>query len=295
MTEVPPEHRPTSMVFQSYALFPYMNVASNVGYGLRLKKLSKLEISKRTDAMLELVGLRGFAARMPHELSGGQQQRMQLARSLVLERDILLLDEPLAAHAAQLRKEMCFELKRIQQEVGITFVHVTHNQAEAMTVADQVALTSAGKLIEEGTPRAMFEHPKRQFTADFIGDNNVFSGTVTETSSTNALLDIGHAQLSMSHQNISCLVGARAGASLRSEHLAVLPTDAPVPHASQQIMSGTFIKECYFGFTSTSVIRLPDGQDVTVRQLTSSERVQLEPGQTVNLTWRAENARLHLD
>ena len=162
-----PNQRPTSMVFQSYALFPHMNVEKNVGYGLRLRKLAKAEIRDRLERMLSLVGLEGLGERMPHELSGGQQQRVQLARSLVLEVDILLLDEPLASLDAKLRKDMCIELKRIQEQVGITFIHVTHNQEEAMTIADRIALVADGELVEEGTPRDVYERPVKRFTAGF--------------------------------------------------------------------------------------------------------------------------------
>jgi ABC-type Fe3+/spermidine/putrescine transport system ATPase subunit len=164
-----PNHRPTTMVFQSFALFPHMSVEKNIAYGLKLQRLPKSEIREKTGAMLELVGLAGYNSRMPHELSGGQQQRVQLARSLVLESDILLLDEPLASLDAKLRKEMCLELKRIQEKVGITFIHVTHNQEEAMTVADRIAIIAGGDLIEEGTPRDIYERPVERFTAEFIG------------------------------------------------------------------------------------------------------------------------------
>ena len=152
------------MVFQSYALFPHMTVAQNVGYGLTLTRQPRDEIRSRTEAMLDMVGLSGYGERRPHELSGGQQQRVQLARSLVLDRDILLLDEPLAALDAKLRKDMCLELKHLQEKVGITFVHVTHNQEEAMTIADRIALIADGELVEEGTARDIYEAPRKRFT-----------------------------------------------------------------------------------------------------------------------------------
>ncbi len=156
VTGLPPNERNSSMVFQNYALFPHMNVERNVGYGLKLRRLPRKEVHQRVENMLELVGLQGLNARMPNELSGGQQQRVQLARSLVLDTDILLLDEPLASLDANLRKEMCLELKHIQERVGITFLHVTHNQEEAMTIADRIAVIANGDLIEENTPREIY-------------------------------------------------------------------------------------------------------------------------------------------
>ncbi len=175
VSELPPNHRPTSMVFQSYALFPHMSVERNVAFGLNLRKLPKHEVREKIDLMLELVGLAGYNQRMPHELSGGQQQRVQLARSLVLESDILLLDEPLASLDAKLRNDMCLELKRIQEKVGITFIHVTHNQEEAMAVADRIAIIADGEIVEEGTPREIYERPAKRFTAAMIGEKRAIA------------------------------------------------------------------------------------------------------------------------
>ncbi|MDG1882615.1 MAG: ABC transporter ATP-binding protein, partial [Alphaproteobacteria bacterium] len=150
--DLPPDRRPTSMVFQGFALFPHMNVSQNIGYGLKLKSIDKNIIENKVNKMTDLVGLKGLSNRMPHELSGGQQQRVQLARALILENDVLLLDEPLSALDAQLRKDMCIELKRLQKTVGISFVHVTHNQEEAMSVADRIAIIADGEMVEQGTP-----------------------------------------------------------------------------------------------------------------------------------------------
>ncbi len=189
VSDLPPEKRPTSMVFQSYALFPHMTVARNVGYGLVLAKRPRAEIAEKVEAMLDMVGLAGLGDRKPHELSGGQQQRVQLGRALVLDRDILLLDEPLAALDAQLRKEMCLELKHLQEKVGITFIHVTHNQEEAMTVADRIALIADGRLVEQGTAREVYEAPRRRFTASFVGENNLIDGRIAGLSAEDATVE----------------------------------------------------------------------------------------------------------
>ena len=297
MTDVPPERRVTSMVFQSYALFPHMNVRKNVGYGLRLQKLSAAQIAQRTDAMLEMVGLAGYGERKPHELSGGQQQRVQLARSLVLQRDVLLLDEPLAALDARLRKDMCFELKRIQEEVGITFVHVTHNQEEAMTVADRMAIISGGDLIEQGTPREVYERPQHRFTAEFIGENSIFDGAVLDSDSVYVSLDLGYSVVSVPSAGQKLRKGEQLAVSIPSERMCLLAngTAPPQDDAAWQTLSGTLVKQTYFGLTSTTLVRLADGTDVVVRELTRDVAGSLQPGQAVAIAWRRDDGRVHCD
>jgi ABC-type Fe3+/spermidine/putrescine transport system ATPase subunit len=291
MTERPPDKRPTSMVFQSYALFPHMSVERNVGYGLRLKKLSRSEIAGRVERMLELVGLTGLNRRMPHELSGGQQQRVQLARSLVLERDVLLLDEPLAALDAKLRKDMCFELKRIQEEVGITFVHVTHNQEEAMTVADRVAIVSDGVLVEEGTPREVYESPRQRFTAHFIGENNLFDGRLVAVDAGMARVDLGFAEVRVPVRDLAPATGDAVCVSVRSE---LLEMDTPGPGSEGcESLPGTLLKTVYLGLTLSSLVRLDDGTELLVRGLSHSPEPAARPGQRVTVRWNRDVARLH--
>ena len=178
---IPPYRRPVNTVFQSYALFPHMTVAQNVAFGLEMKKTSKKEIERRVQESLELVQLPGMAARRPKQLSGGQQQRVALARALVNRPQVLLLDEPLGALDLKLRKAMQLELKQIQAEVGITFIYVTHDQEEALTMSDRIAVMNHGEVKQIGRAKEIYEHPSNRFVADFIGETNFIEGTVAET------------------------------------------------------------------------------------------------------------------
>ena len=178
ITGVPPYKRPVNTVFQKYALFPHLNVFENVAFGLRLKKLDEETIRRKVRDMLEVVGLKGFERRSISQMSGGQQQRVAIARSLVNEPEILLLDEPLGALDLKLRKEMQLELKRLQREMNITFIYVTHDQEEALTMSDTVVVMNGGKVQQIGTPEDIYNEPKNAFVADFIGDSNIVDGVM---------------------------------------------------------------------------------------------------------------------
>ena len=169
----PPDKRPVNMVFQSYALFPHLDVGENVAFGLKRRRVEKAEITRRVGEALELVHLGGYERRKPNQLSGGQQQRVALARALVNRPNVLLLDEPLGALDLKLRRQLQIELKRIQVEVGITFVYVTHDQEEALTMSDRIAVMHAGKVEQLGTPEELYERPTTRFVADFIGSTNL--------------------------------------------------------------------------------------------------------------------------
>ena len=178
ITGVPPYKRPVNTVFQKYALFPHLNVIENVAFGLRLKKMDEETIRRKVRDMLEVVGLKGFERRSIGQMSGGQQQRVAIARSLVNEPEILLLDEPLGALDLKLRKEMQLELKRLQREMNITFIYVTHDQEEALTMSDTVVVMNGGKVQQIGTPEDIYNEPKNAFVADFIGDSNIVDGVM---------------------------------------------------------------------------------------------------------------------
>ena len=178
IANMPPYKRPVNTVFQKYALFPHLNVFENVAFGLRLKKMTEDEIRPKVFEMLEIVGLKGFERRSIHQLSGGQQQRVAIARSLVNQPRVLLLDEPLGALDLKLRKEMQLELKRLQREMNITFVYVTHDQEEALTMSDTVVVMSGGKIQQIGSPQDIYNEPKNAFVARFIGDSNIVDGVM---------------------------------------------------------------------------------------------------------------------
>ena len=292
VSNLPPNKRSTSMVFQSYALFPHMSVEKNVSYGLKLLKLPAPEIAEKVASILELVGLKGYNGRMPHELSGGQQQRVQLARSLVLESDILLLDEPLASLDANLRKDMCHELKRIQEQVGITFIHVTHNQEEALTIADRIAIIADGKMIEEGVPKEIYEWPRKKFTADFIGQNNLIDGKIIGIDGNHVTIDLGFATVAVPRSEQSPDKGAEVTVSVPAEMIEIAK-EAPQDNDVSQFLQVVYEKETYLGFGSQHQILLPDGNGFVAMTKSSGEPFRSTHGDIAYIVWPTAAARLH--
>ena len=212
VTSLEPNQRNVNTVFQNYALFPHMNVADNIGYGLKLKKTPKAEISRRVKEMLELVQLPGFEKGKPSELSGGQRQRVAIARALVNNPEVLLLDEPLGALDLQLRRAMQHELKRLQKKLGITFIYITHDQEEAINMSDTIAVMNHGRFEQIGTPDEIYNHPKTSYVATFVGNANILTGVVEnigteETGDTSKLItvrtDAGKVKVSMNNANIT--------------------------------------------------------------------------------------------
>ncbi|MEL6316168.1 MAG: ABC transporter ATP-binding protein [Pseudomonadota bacterium] len=295
VTELAPNARPTGMVFQSYALFPHMTVAENVAYGLKIRKLGREERRRAAEAGLEQVGLSGYGARRIWELSGGQQQRVQLARALVLKPAILLLDEPLAALDAKLRKDMCYELKRLQEAVGVTFIHVTHNQQEAMTVADRIAVIADGELVEVGAPSDVYERPQKRFTADFIGENNLFDGAIAGVEGGFAALDApaGRVLAPLAPSAPAPGSGAKAAISIRSEKIALAPAGSDVTDGDVAL-DAVYAERIYLGLTTQHMVRLSDGRMLAVRSLSDAAGDALAPGDAVTARFRAADARLHL-
>lgn len=225
MAKIPPYERPVNMMFQSYALFPHMTVEDNIAFGLKQERMKKAEIKKRVDEMLALVQLGPFAKRKPHQLSGGQKQRVALARSIIKKPKLLLLDEPLGALDKRLREKTQFELMTIQEELGITFVIVTHDQEEAMTVSSRIAVMDSGELVQVATPAEIYEYPNSRYVAEFIGDVNIFEGTIADISTKQTVIESFETDVPLvCNQGVGAVVGAQAWVAVRPEKLNIALT-----------------------------------------------------------------------
>ena len=289
--DLPPDRRPTSMVFQGFALFPHMNVSQNIGYGLKLKSIDKNIIENKVNKMTDLVGLKGLSNRMPHELSGGQQQRVQLARALILENDVLLLDEPLSALDAQLRKDMCIELKRLQKTVGISFVHVTHNQEEAMSVADRIAIIADGEMVEQGTPKEIYSNPKNKFTAEFIGEKNIFEGRIKDFNKTKVVVDIDNDNVEIANNNYKVKKNQKVSLSIKSESIQIKKISKTNSKVSNNQIVGQISEITFLGQFVRYLVVLNNNQEIQVRSY--EEIVNLKVHDTVSLSWKLEDFLLH--
>ncbi|MEM1076042.1 MAG: ABC transporter ATP-binding protein [Pseudomonadota bacterium] len=272
---LPPNKRPVNTVFQNYALFPHMTILENVGFGLEMLGKSKEDSRKRAGEMLDLVQLSQFSARKPSQLSGGQQQRVALARALAPSPKVLLLDEPLSALDLKLRKAMQIELKHIQRETGITFIFVTHDQEEALTMSDRIAVMSAGELQQIGAPRDIYERPRNMFVADFIGDTNLLEVSVDAVENDHAICrtEGGYKLVCDAIEGVSA--GATSHISIRPERL-VLSGDATVSSA----LRARVIENIFIGTDITTILCLENGPELTVRTSNSdrgSARL-FEPG-----------------
>ena len=289
--DLPPDRRPTSMVFQGFALFPHMNVSQNIGYGLKLKSIDKNIIENKVNKMTDLVGLKGLSNRMPHELSGGQQQRVQLARALILENDVLLLDEPLSALDAQLRKDMCIELKRLQKTVGISFVHVTHNQEEAMSVADRIAIIADGAMVEQGTPKEIYSNPKNKFTAEFIGEKNIFEGKIKDFNKTKVVVDIDNDNIEIANNNYKVKKNQKVSLSIKSESIQIKKISKTKCKISNNQIVGKISEITFLGQFIRYLVVLNNKQEIQVR---SYEYIaNLKVHDKVSLSWKLEDFLLH--
>jgi putrescine transport system ATP-binding protein len=287
MTGVPPYERPVNMMFQSYALFPHMDVGQNVAFGLKQDRLPKLEIRERVATMLDLVKMSDYARRKPHQLSGGQRQRVALARSLVKRPKLLLLDEPLGALDKKLREHTQFELIGLQEKLGVTFIVVTHDQEEAMTLASRIGVMNHGEIVQAGTPSEIYEFPGSKFVADFVGSVNMFEGKLIEDEPD--YVRIGSAELGgtiyVSH-GISTPPEAIVWAAVRPEKV-FMSTTAPEGGADN-VARGTVQDIAYLGDLSIYLVRLPTGKVVRVTQPNTSRHAEaIGWDQQVYLSWDA--------
>lgn len=283
---IPPYERNLGMVFQSYALFPHMTVAENVAFGLKMRRRPREEVAKRVARALEMVELAGLEERYPRQLSGGQQQRVALARAIVVQPRALLLDEPLSNLDAKLRQQMRLELKSLQAALGITTIFVTHDQEEALVMADRIAVMRAGKIEQLGTPTELYECPANQFVAHFIGESNFIHGTVAELlPGDRAILRAGPSLVVTGRCSGSPLPGQRAVASIRPERIEVRAAGEPgIPGTVEQVI--------YLGALIRYRVALPDQQSCLTQAGNRRGTFDLQKGQAVSVCWAEEDVLL---
>jgi spermidine/putrescine transport system ATP-binding protein len=286
VTTDPPDKRPVNMVFQNYALFPHLDVAGNVAFGLRRRKVERGQIGHRVDAALELVHLEGYGRRRPNQLSGGQQQRVALARALVNEPNVLLLDEPLGALDLKLRRQLQMELKRVQAEVGITFVYVTHDQEEALTMSDRIAVMHGGRVEQVGTPEALYERPATRFVADFIGTTNLLSGAVEAIGGDGALIRLATGETCLVAATADLPIGRSVELSIRPESVELRASNGMTP--GPQPIAALVEQVAYLGSNVQYQVRSTGGMTITVVAPKAGHRWAV--GSAVDVVWRPGEA-----
>jgi len=273
---IPPYRRPVNMMFQSYALFPHMSVEKNIAFGLKQEGMPKADIDKRVAEMLKLVKLERFATRKPHQLSGGQRQRVALARSVAKRPKVLLLDEPLGALDKKLREETQFELMDLQQELGLTFVVVTHDQEEAMTMADRIAIMDKGEVMQVATPAEIYEAPNSRFVAGFVGNVNLFEGSVAERTENTARITGGSGAQILVENAGEAAKGNDVAFAIRPEKIRI---SSRKPQDAVNALEGEVYDIAYLGDMTVYYVKLDDGQIVRASMLNAA-RIVDDP-----LTW----------
>jgi putrescine transport system ATP-binding protein len=292
MTEVPPYDRPINMMFQSYALFPHMTVEQNVSYGLKRDKIPKDEIKRRVEEILSMVELSDFVKRKPHQLSGGQRQRVALARALVKQPKVLLLDEPLGALDKRLREQTQFELINIQDQLGVTFVVVTHDQEEAMTLSTRMAMMDAGKFQQIGTPAEVYEYPESRLVANFIGSANMFEGRVSQNGADHVVVTCKELGVEFyTNHPMSIIEGTKVWVAVRPENIVLSKTAFD---ATKNQLKGVVVDIGYHGKTSTYRIRISNDQMIEVsvpnQKRPKGDRHSVDWDEEVYLNWDQSNA-----
>jgi spermidine/putrescine transport system ATP-binding protein len=292
VTNLPPFKRNVNTVFQNYALFPHLNVYDNIAFGPRRMRVSEQDVRRRVGEMLELVELPGYERRKANQLSGGQQQRVALARALINHPRVLLLDEPLGALDLKLRKQMQLELKRIQTEVGITFIYVTHDQEEAMTMSDRIAVMRDGRIEQLGSPEQLYEQPQTRFVASFLGVSNLLEGQLES-------VDAGLARIVLANGTPvtapadGLSAGTKVDVGVRPEKLRLVPSSAnAAPGSELNVLEGSITDASYVGVSTQYVVRVDEGHDVVVYAQnleTSGIGGQHSVGERVRLSWKPQH------
>jgi spermidine/putrescine transport system ATP-binding protein len=294
VTTDPPDKRPVNMVFQNYALFPHLDVHENVAFGLRRKGVDRAATKRRVGEALELVHLGGYDRRKPNQLSGGQQQRVALARALVNRPNVLLLDEPLGALDLKLRKALQIELKRVQVEVGITFVYVTHDQEEALTMSDRIAVMHGGKVEQLGTPEELYERPRTRFVADFIGTSNLLTGSVEAVEGGCARIRLATGETCLTTAGDGVSVGRPVELSVRPEAVVLHARNGSAPPDADGAMTaagaiGAVVEQvAYLGGNVQYIARSSGGLSITALASKTGERLPV--GAAVDITWSPGDA-----
>ena len=289
---VPAYRRPVNTVFQSYALFPHMTVAKNVAFGLEMAKIPQNEIESRTNAALELVQMGSYGSRRPTQLSGGQKQRVALARAIVNQPRVLLLDEPLGALDLKLRKDMQLELKQIQEELGITFIYVTHDQEEAITMSDRIAVMDNGIVAQIGSPKEIYENPVSRFVADFIGETNFIKGKIDSVGETTVLDAQGIHLVGSTSTDLKR--GQDAVIAIRPEKISIVSAKDAGQSANKSAIAGTVSQTIYIGTDTRYQIELTTGDKIFARlqNLEAGQDVQFNKGDEVSVEWSTQNAQI---
>lgn len=284
LSKKPPYERNVNTVFQNYALFPHMNIFDNIAFGLTMKKLPKAEIKEKVYEMLKMVQLEGYENRMPNQLSGGQKQRVAIARAIINNPQVLLLDEPLGALDLKLRKQMQMELKHLQKKLGITFIYVTHDQEEALTMSDRIAVMNKGYLEQLAEPEEIYERPKTKFVASFIGETNIIEGEVDSVDNKRTLLSTESGEkIKVSHSDLT--VGDHVFIAVRPERLKI----KEVPEEGDTCFKGTIKERIYIGAVLRTVVTLQNGRDIIVNELAGNTFSYSKEPMDIFVTLRSEN------
>jgi spermidine/putrescine transport system ATP-binding protein len=288
VTRVPPEKRPVNMVFQAYALFPHLTIYENIAFGPRIKKWPEDRIKAGIEEMLRLVQLEGYGPRKSDQLSGGQAQRVALARALINQPAVLLLDEPLGALDLKLRKAMQLELRGIQQRLGMTFVYVTHDQEEAMVMSDRIVLMNQGRVVQEGSPTAIYNHPVNEFVSRFIGEANLLDGVVASISGGEVTVDTNGLNI-LAPANVEVRVGQAVILSVRPERIQIFKEQAAAAQGWPNVFVGTVENAIFLGPTNRYHIRLSNEQSIVVDRATQQEKTAYQPGDQVVVGWETHS------